>query len=104
MSIAVARSTARAWVPVSEPVKFSVAGGRQCGIFDRMDKQDFKSPWQKTIQVLLVAIFAFALGLYAVKFSGSGWDWGNVVGCLSAGALCALNLFILIRDFWKPKA
>jgi len=69
-----------------------------------MEKQDYKSPLPKTIQVLGVAIFAFILGLYAVKFSGSGWDWGTVVGCLGAGGFCVLNLFILIRDFWKPNA
>jgi hypothetical protein len=62
------------------------------------------SPAAKTGQILAVALFAFVLGLYAVKFSGSGWDWGNVIGCVSAAALCALNLFVLIRAFWKPSA
>jgi len=82
--------------------RFSIGGGRPCGIFDRVDKQDLKWPLPKTIQLLAVAIFAFILGLYAVKFSGSGWDWGNVIGCLGAAAICVLNLFLLIRDFWKP--
>jgi hypothetical protein len=58
----------------------------------------------KTGQALGVAIFAFVLGLYAVKFSGGIWDGGNVVGCITAGALCLLNLFLLIRDFWKAHA
>jgi len=57
----------------------------------------------KTGQVLALALFSFILGLYAVKFSGSGWDWGNVAGCVGAGAICALNLFLLIRDFWQAK-
>src|ERR1700737_4737213 len=35
------------------------------------------SPAAKTGQVLTVALFAFILGLYAVKYSGSGWDWGT---------------------------
>jgi hypothetical protein len=68
----------------------------------RMEKQNLKSPQTKTIQVLAVATFAFILGLYAAKFSGGGWDWGNVIGYLGATALCVLNLFLLIRDFWKP--
>jgi hypothetical protein len=51
-----------------------------------------------------MAISAFVLGLYAVKFSRSGWDWGNVVGCLGAVVFCALFLFILIRGFWMPNA
>ena len=71
-------------------------------MFDRMEKQNYKSPLARTIQVLFVAIFAYILGLDTVKFSGSGWDWGNVVGALGAGAFCVLNLFILIRDFLKP--
>jgi hypothetical protein len=69
-----------------------------------MERQDYMSPLLKTIQVLGVAVSAFIIGLYAVKFSGSGWDWGNVVGCLGAGAFCVLNLFILIREFCKPNA
>jgi hypothetical protein len=60
------------------------------------------SPAAKTVQVLAVAIFAFILGLYAVKFSGNGWDWTNVIGCVGAGAIFGLNLFRLIRHFWKP--
>ena len=62
------------------------------------------SPIAKTGQILAVAFFAFILGLYAVEFRGSGWGWGTVVGCLSIGALCVLNLFLLIRGFWKPNA
>lgn len=71
---------------------------------DPMEKQDFKSPLPKTMQVLVVAISAFVLGLYVVKFSGSGWDWGNVVGCLGAVVFCTLFLFILIRGSWMPNA
>jgi hypothetical protein len=73
-------------------------------MFDRMEKQNYKSPLARTIQVLFVAIFAYMLGLDTVKFSGSGWDWGTVVGALGAGAFCVLNLFILIRGFLKPNA
>jgi hypothetical protein len=61
------------------------------------------APAAKTGQVLALALFSFILGLYAVKFGGGGWDWGNVVGCIGAGAVCALNLFLLIRDFWKAQ-
>jgi hypothetical protein len=82
----------------------SIATGLNRGIFGRMEKQNYKSPLAKTIQVLFVATFAFILGLYTVKFSGSGWDWGNVFGALGAGAFCVLNLFILIRGFLKPDA
>ena len=56
----------------------------------------------KTFQLVLVALTAYALGLYTAKFMDSGWDWTNVVGCLGAGAICVVNLFLLIRDFWKP--
>ena len=62
------------------------------------------SPIAKTSQALAVALFAFVLGLYTVKFSREAWDWGNVVGCVSAAALCVLNLFLLIRGFLKPSA
>jgi hypothetical protein len=71
---------------------------------DRMEKQDFKSPLAKTILALGVAICAFILGLYPGKFSGSGWDWGSVVGCLGMAALCVLLLFVLIRGLWMPNA
>jgi hypothetical protein len=62
------------------------------------------SPAAKTGQLLWVALFSFILGLYAVKFGASGWDWGDLAGCLGAAAICALNLFLLIRDFWKSKS
>ena len=60
------------------------------------------TPAAKTGQVLATSICAFALGLYAVKFSGGEWDWGNVVGCVGAGSVCSVNLFLLIRGFWTP--
>jgi len=67
-----------------------------------VEKQDFESPLARTILALGSAISAFILGLYAVKFSASAWDWGNVVGCLSMAALFAMILFVLIRGFWMP--
>jgi hypothetical protein len=73
-------------------------------MFDRMEKQNYNSPLARTVQVLFVTIVAFILGLDTAKFSGSEWDLGNVVGALGAGALCVLNLFILIRGFLKPDA
>ncbi len=66
-----------------------------------MDYQERKSALRKTGQVLIVTIFAFTLGGYSVKFSGSGWAWTALIGCLAAGAF---SLFLLIRDFWKPNA
>jgi hypothetical protein len=71
-------------------------------MFDRMEKQNYNSPLARTVQVLFVAIVAFILGLDTAKFSGSGWDWGNLAGALGAGALCVLNLFVLIHGFLKP--
>lgn len=71
-------------------------------MFDRMEKQNHLPPLLKSTTVIGVAISAFVLGLYTVKFSGGGWDWGNVVGALGAGGFCVLGLFLLIRNFWKP--
>jgi Mg2+ and Co2+ transporter CorA len=67
-----------------------------------MEKQDFKSPLARTILAFGAAVSAFIVGLYAVKFSGSGWDWGSVAGCLGMVALCLLLLFVLMRGFLMP--
>ena len=77
----------------SDPHRKTTIKSNQTGI---------NSPLLKMTLVVGVAISAFVLGLYTVKFRGGGWDWGNVVGALGAGGFCLLGLFLLIRDFWKP--
>ena len=54
----------------------------------------------KTAQLLLVVVFSLTLGRITIQFRGDVWSWVGVV--LHVGIIAWL-LYMLIRDFWKPK-
>ena len=57
--------------------------------------------WSKTSQLIVTTAAAYGLGLYTVKFAGTGWDWTNVVGLLGCIAVFLVNMVLMIRDFRK---
>jgi hypothetical protein len=63
-----------------------------------MDYQGRKSAWVKTGQLLVVVAFGFLIGILSVNFRGGALAWSAIT--LGAVAV-VLNLFLLVRDFWK---
>jgi hypothetical protein len=62
----------------------------------------------KTVQVFMIAVFAFIFGGFSFllsggcdEFQGSGWAW---VALICDFTIVALNSFALVRTFWQAPA
>jgi hypothetical protein len=69
-----------------------------------MDSQERNSALKRTAHLVGVVVFAFALGIALgsiMPLQISGWGW---IGIILIGAGLVLDVFTLLRNFWKPHA